>query len=64
MQQLTIITVFVNCLDHGLEIPGTKTTGHSQCTNKQVHVTSLLLAALLGKIADYYFCLDVHWSNP
>lgn len=59
MQQLTIITVFTNCLHQGVEIPGTRNTGHCQYTHTQVLTTPLQPTPTPGEPAGHFFCLTI-----
>lgn len=59
MQQLTVITAFTSCLDQGVEIPGTRNTGHCQYTHTQVHTTPLQPASTLGEPAGLLFCVTI-----
>jgi len=59
MQQLTVITVFANCLDHGAELPGTRNTGHCHYKHTQVHKAPLQPKAMQGEPAGHFFCLSL-----
>lgn len=57
MQQLSVITAFTNCLDQGVEIPGTRNTGHCQYMHTQVLTTPLQPTSTLGEPAGHFFFL-------
>lgn len=59
MQQLTVITVFANCPDHGAELPGTRNTGHCHYKHTQVHKAPLQPKAMQGEPAGHFFCLSL-----
>lgn len=59
MQQLTVITVFANCLDHGAELPGTRNTGHCHYKHTQVHKAPLQPKAMQGEPEGHFFCLSL-----
>lgn len=59
MQQLTVITVFTNCLDHRAELPGTRYTLHCHCQHTQVHKAPLQPAAMQREPAGHFFCLSL-----
>ena len=59
MQQLPVITAVTNCLDQGVEIPGTRNTGHCQYMHAQVLTTPLQPASTLREPAGHFFCLTI-----
>lgn len=58
MQQLSVITASTNCLDQGVEISGSRNTGHCQYTHTHTHRCSQLCynQAAPAEPAGHSFC--------